>query len=105
MYRVTTPEHTFTLPQNASAYDVIQITYKQGATKITKTCEDGVTPQGVTIDGKNVVVMLTQAETKKFRAGGALTVQVRALTLGGKAYASDRFPIEVKEVNNEEILR
>ena len=103
MYRVTTPQHVFTMPEDASVYDVIQITYKQGSTKLVKVCDDGVAPEGVRITGDTVTVTLTQAETKKFKRGD-LTVQVRALKNNGKAYASKRFPIEVEDVNNEDIL-
>ena len=104
MYRVTTPEHVFKLPEDASVYEVIQITYKQGSTKLVKLCDDGSVPSGVRIIDDTVIVTLTQAETKKFRRG-ELTVQVRALKNNGKAYASTRFPIAVEEVNNEEILK
>lgn len=104
MYRVTTPEHTFTLPEDAANYEIIQITYKQGQTRLIKRYDDGILPEGMRISGKDVTLMLTQEETKKFRKG-ELLVQVRALTPAGKAYASTRFPIEVEEVNNEEILR
>ena len=103
MYRVTTPEHVFKLPENASEYDVIQIAYKQGGTKLVKTYENGSAPDGITIDGDTVTVILTQAETKRFRRG-TLRVQVRALKNNGRAYASVRFPIEVEEVNDEGIL-
>lgn len=104
MYRVTTPEHVFKLPEDASVYDVIQITYKQGGTKLVKACDDGIIPSGVRIIDDTIIVTLTQQETRKFRKG-ELTVQVRALKNNGKAYASTRFPITVEEVNNEEILK
>lgn len=103
MYRLTTPEHTFTLPENASNYDVIQITYKQGQLKLVKQKDETSTSEGMTINGKNVVVALTQAETKKFKKGTA-TVQLRALSTLGKAYASSMFTFTVEEVNNEDIL-
>ena len=104
MYRVTTPEHVFTLPEDSSAYAVIQITYKQGSKKLVKLCRGGEVPSGVSISGSTVVVTLTQEETKQFSAREAL-VQVRVLTQGGKALASKRFPVEIEEVNSEDILK
>lgn len=103
MYRVTTPENVFTLPENASAYAVIQIAYKQRSEKLVKVCRDGGTAPGVSISGAVVTVTLTQEETKKFKAGEA-TVQVRVLTQSGRALASKRFPITFEEVNSEDIL-
>lgn len=103
MYRVTTPEHVFKLPEDASVYDAIQITYKQGSTKLIKLYDNGVIPEGVSITGDTIIVTLTQSETKKFKKG-ELTVQIRALKKNGKAYASKRFPITVEDVNSEDIL-
>lgn len=104
MYRVTTPDNVFTLPEDATSYKVIQISWKQGSRMLTKTIKDGIIPSGITVSGAVVSVMLTQEETKQFKAG-ELLVQVRALTNGGKALASKRFPIQVEAVNNEEILK
>lgn len=103
MYRVTTPTHTFTLPLDTSECNAIQITYKQGANILTKEYNDGVLPPGMTLDDKDVIINLTQAETKAFSVG-TVDVQVRALTNGGKAYASQHFNVSVNRVNNEEIL-
>lgn len=104
MYRVTTPEHVFTLPEDSSAYSVIQIAYKQRSKKLTKTCRGDDVPTGVVVSGNTVTVDLTQEETKQFGAGEC-SVQVRVLTTGGKAYASDKFYFDIADVNNEEILK
>ena len=104
MYRVTTPEHTFTLPSDVSNYKIVQITYKQGSTKIVKVYANGEASSGMTVSGQTVVILLTQEETKKLKANTA-TVQVRALTQQDRAVASKRFEFSIDEVNNEEILK
>ena len=104
MYRVTTPTHTFSLPMATSECEVIQVTYKQqDEVVLSKQYDDGVLPSGMTLDGNDVILNLTQAETKKFVKGKA-KVQVRALTGEGKALASDNFEFQVYDVNNEDIL-
>ena len=103
MYRVTTPTNTFTLPFSTSECSVIQISYKQGQNELLKQYEDGVCPPGMTLDDDTVLITLTQQETKAF-GKGTVTAQVRVLTTGGKAYASQKFTIGVNDVLNEEIL-
>lgn len=104
MYRLTTPEHTFTLPENVSDYKVVQVAYKQSSTKFTKTYADGEASSGMSVSGKTVIITLTQEETKKFKKGEA-SVQVRALTMADKAVASKQFTFTVEDVNNEDILK
>ena len=103
MYRVTTPTHTFTLPVSTSEFSVIQVTYAQKEKTLVKEYRDGVLPEGMTFDDKDVVINLSQEETKAFDAG-TVAVQVRARTAGGQAYASDKFNVSVTQVLNEEIL-
>lgn len=102
-YRVTTPQHSFTLPLDTSDCDVIQITYKQGDTVLVKEYDHGTLPAGMVLDEDTVIVNLTQAETKMFSVG-SVSVQLRALTNGGKAYSSKEFVVGVKRVTNDEIL-
>ena len=104
MYRATTAEHTFTMPEDTSVYDIIQITYKQRAKKLVKTLIEGREASGIMAVGDTVLVTLTQEETRRFSVGKA-TVQVRVLRSDGKAYASEEFIIDVKGVNNEDILQ
>ena len=104
MYRVTTPEHTFTLPEPISSYKVVQIAYRQSAFKFAKTYADGEASSGMSISGNTVIVSLTQEETKKFKKGEA-SVQVRALTSNDKAVASKQFTFTIEDVNNEDILK
>lgn len=104
MYRVTTPTHTFTLPDTASDYEEIQITYKQRDVDIVKHYQDNTLPSGMSFDGQDVIVRLTQEETKQFKAGDKVSVQVRVLTQGADAYASKKFSVDVQPVLNDEVL-
>ena len=103
-YRVTTPTHRFTLPISTDECDVIQITYQQGKTKLIKGFRDGETDPGVELDEDVVLVNLTQEETKAFDTGD-VDIQLRALTSGGKAYASQHFRVGVSRVNTDDILK
>ena len=103
-YRVTTPQFSFTLPIDTSDCSVIQITYTQGAHKLVKEYSHGTLPPGMILDEDTVINNLTQQETKDFKAG-TVDVQLRALSTGGQAYASDHFIINVIDVNNEDILQ
>ena len=104
MYRLTTPTHTFTLPETASSYAEIQVTYKQKTAQVVKHAQDGNIPPGMSFDDKNVIIRLTQEETKRFKADDFASVQVRVLTAGGDAYASQIFKCIVNKTLNEGIL-
>lgn len=103
MYRVTTPTHTYTLPIETSSCKEILVSYRQNGVTLDKHYQDGTLPSGMTLNGKDVIVNLTQAETKAFDKG-FINVQVRALTNANKAFASQIFKITHKDVINEEIL-
>ena len=103
MYQVTTPVHTFTLPEQANSYKEIQITYKQKNATLVKHYQDGTLPPGMSFDGKDVNIRLTQTETKAF-APGNVSAQVRVLTPSDDAYASQTFKISIYGVLNDEVL-
>lgn len=103
MYRVTTPTHTYTLPIETSNCKEILVSYKQNNVLLEKHYQDGTLPSGMTLNGNDVIVNLTQAETKAFK-NGKIDVQVRVLTNANKAFASQMFTITHKDVINEEIL-
>lgn len=103
MYRVTTPTHTFKLPIDTGDCSEILLVYKQGGTELKKHYENGVLPSGMTLDEEQVIQLLTQEETKKFKTG-FVNAQIRVLTNGGKSYASQVFSVNVNDVLNEEIL-
>ena len=99
MRRLTTPEHKFTLQIDPSVIDKIRITYAQNNVIIlTKEGND------VSIDDNIAKVKLTQEETKKFTAGKEAEIQVRVLTLGNDALASDIIKIDVTKVLDDEVM-
>lgn len=104
MYRATTPKHIFTLPILTSDCKDILVTYAQKCKVVLeKYMNDGNLPSGMTLDGNDVIVVLTQEEANKFKSELA-TVQIRILTNGGKACASRHFSISVKGVDNDSVL-
>ena len=103
MHRITTPIHTYILPIQTSECDEIEVTYKQKC--LIKTfLYDGTLPDGMTLDGKNVIIKLTQEQTKALKSAYDLTSQVRVRTNDGNVLASQIFDIKVDEVLSEEIL-
>ena len=104
MYRVTTPYWTFTLPIQTATCKEVMVSIKQGETVLTKHYENGTMPSGMSFDGKQVIVKLTQEETKAFNPRFSVYTQVRVLTNDDDAYASQIFTVKVNDVLNEEIL-
>ncbi len=99
MRRLTTPEHKFTLQIDPSVIGKIRITYAQNnAIVLTK---EG---NAVSLDGNVAKVKLTQEETKKFAADKEVEIQVRVLTLGNDALASDIIKVDVKKVLDDEVM-
>lgn len=104
MYRATTPTHTFTLPIATNTCKEIQVTYKQGKVSLVKHYQDETLPEGMTLDGNDVIIVLTQDETLKFNSKEKVAVQVRVLTNDDLAFASQKFKLTVNDVLNEEVL-
>lgn len=99
MRRLTTPEHRFTLQIDPSVINKIRITYAQNnAIVLTKENDD------VSLDGNVATVKLTQEETKKFTADKEVEIQVRVLTLGNDALASDIIKVDVQKVLDDEVM-
>lgn len=104
MYRVTTPTHTFTLPIQTSSCKEVQVTYKQNDNQLIFHYQNGTVPEGMTLNGSNVIIKLTQEQTKAFNPKVSVLAQVRVLTSDDNAYASQIFSIKVNDVLSEEIL-
>lgn len=99
MRRLTTPAHKFALQIDPAVIDKIRITYVQNNEIIlTKQNEE------VSFEGNIAKVKLTQEETKKFDAGSMVEIQVRILTLGNDALASDIIKTDVKRVLDDEVM-
>lgn len=85
MRRGTTPTHIFTVPDEipVDTFVEIYITYSQMGRVVTEKEKDDLT-----INGHELSVTLTQADTLSFMPGKA-EIQMRAKTALGKACASD----------------
>lgn len=101
MIRATTPRHTFTFPDgiDPGACERIRLTYAQGK-RVILTLEG----DALEIDGQDVSHTFTQAEANLFSAASRATAQIRILTDGGDALASDLIPIEISDVLDDEVL-
>lgn len=99
MIRLTTPQHQFTFPDDPSEYKRILITYSQGDKIILEKTEEDMIFEDMT--GR---LSLSQEETSLFSPNGKVRIQVRVLTDGDTALASDIFTINVSDVLNGEVL-
>lgn len=96
MKRGTTP--TFALELDGIDYDMLDtvyVTFKQDNHIITKTGGDVTFDK----DNKTINVALTQSETLSFRQGYVF-IQLRAVTKGGNAVATD-----IVRINADGILK
>ena len=84
MRKGTTPTHIFDLPFPASLVQEAEITYMQGGQEVLKKhladCK---------LEGDNISVTLTQAETFLFQGEGCVEIQVRVKTEAGDVLASN----------------
>lgn len=99
MIRATTPTHTIELPFGRDYIKRLLITYKQGGNIVLEKTEEDVT-----FDGNVVSYDLTQEETRQFKAGMQVKLQIRVLSHNGKAPATRTFTLPVDDVLNDEVL-
>lgn len=111
MIRATTPKHIFTFENDPSEYARILITYSQGNKIILEKEKDDLTIEEVRnafgkLIGHVAWFRLTQEEANRFQAGPGklVSVQVRVLTTGNEALASDKKTFSVQDVLNDEVL-
>lgn len=98
MRRATTPLHEFTLPFDSSTVFRFLLTYTQSDKVILEKTENDMT-----VNGNVWSVELTQEEANLFSEGYA-SAQIRVLTMGGEALASNPMQIYVGKVYNDEVL-
>lgn len=99
MRRATTPTHEFTLELDPTLISQIRITYAQsGEIIVTKNTED------ITLDGNVAKVRLAQEETIKFDAGKTVEIQVRILTTGNDALASEVMKIPCLRILDDGVM-
>lgn len=93
MIRATTVTHIFPIPDDPADVDEIIVSYRQGSIRIDKR-DDDITKDS---SGRTVSVTLSQEETRSFRAGDDVEVQIRYLK-GSTVRASHIRKIEVHDV-------
>ena len=99
MIQGTTPTHHFNIPLDPSIIQRIQVTYaQQGNVLLVKTDADGQMEDGT------LQVKLTQDETLLFDEFSSVQIQVRVLTTGGDALASEVIRVPCGAVLDKEVL-
>lgn len=95
MIRATTPIHTFKFDVPASDFESILITYNQCGVNVIN-----LEKTDLQIEGNTAFIKLTEEQTKKFKGGSPVYIQVRVV-LNGSSMASTIVRAEVKEVLND----
>lgn len=99
MIRGTTPIHIFSVPVDPLLIDKLRIIYAQGnEAKIIRTLES------CAIDGDKVSVQLTQEETLSLNSSQCVQIQMRILTTGGDALASEIKMYLIGELLEDEVI-
>ena len=99
MIRGTTPTFTFNLPFEASALKSAYITIKSHNIEIEKAISD------CTIGEKSISTTLTQEETLKLTAGKRVKIQLRVLTEGGNALATEIYVVDAEDILKEGVIQ
>ena len=100
MTRGTTPTITLTLEtMDLTSLKSVYVTFCQSGKMLTKQSGD----EGVDITEHTVSVSLSQEETLRFTPG-TVEVQLRGLTNGGDAFATNVAKVAVKEVLLKEVI-
>lgn len=99
MIRGTTPTHTFKLPFDTSIVKEVMVIYAQNEKEVfhkdTFDCE---------LNGKEIIVTLSQEDTLKFNHRQNVQIQVRVLTDDDVALASQIKEITIQNCLNSEVL-
>ena len=99
MIQGTTPTHRFTIPMDASDVQKVRVTYGQShKVVLTKENED------CRVEGNVVSVKLSQEDTLLFDEFSPVQIQLRVLTTGGDALASDLIRVPCGIVLDKEVL-
>ena len=100
MTQGTTPTITLTLDAlDLTSLKSVYVTFCQSGKKLTKQSGD----DGVDINKHTVSVSLSQKETLSFTPG-TVEVQLRGLTNGGDAFATNVARVAVREVLLKEVI-
>ena len=99
MIQGTTPTHTFDIPFDTALINKMRILYAQN-NKLVLEKENA----DCSIDGNTITVRLTQEDTLKFVADALVQIQLRILTAGGDALASDIVNVDCRRILDDEVL-
>ena len=100
MRQGTTPRHTFELPFGVDVIDKVRVIYSQnGINKLIKEKGDCI------LEGNTVQVNLTQEDTFLFDCRYPVKLQVRVLTIGGDALATEPYSMTVYECLEMEVIK
>ena len=100
MYRGTTPTLTFNLPMAVSTLSEYWVTVSQMYDNI-RIDRDKTT---LTASGSTITANLTQEETLRLVPDKPAFIQLRVLTSGGDAKASEIFKTTVNDALREEVI-
>lgn len=100
MIRGTTPRLTFILPFETSLVKTAFITFtnKEETVVLEKEFCD------CNAEGNNITAVLTQEDTLKLPEGEIVNLQLRVLTQGGEALASEIFKVFVEAILKEGVI-
>lgn len=99
MRQGTTPTHTFSLPISVDMIKTVEITYAQGdKVVLTKHTDD------VEMEGKKVILHLTQEDTFALEAAKLVNVQLRPLLVDGSVPDTPIFTMHIGRSLSREVL-
>ena len=99
MIQGTTPTHRFNIPLDAATIQRVRVTYAQ-QDKVLLVKEDS----DCRVEGNVIELKLTQEETLLFDEFSSVQIQVRVLTAGGDALASELIRVPCGAVLDKEVL-
>ena len=108
MFRLTTPQHTFSVNVDPTTWSEFRITYQQDVSTVLEKTEADFSSMTVTEieEGKEWTLSyyLTQAETAQFKSCFPVRIQIRCLTNEGYVSASRIITVPVEDVLNHDFL-
>ena len=95
----TTPSISFYLPFDFELVDELWFTATQRNREMFTKCKDDVQ-----VEGSKIIIDLTQEETLMLSPGQKVKLQVRILTTGGDALASQTETVDVMDVQKGGVI-
>lgn len=99
MRQGTTPTHTFTLPISVELIKTVEITYAQGGKVVLRKSN-----ADVNLEGNEVSLRLTQADTFSFDATVPAEIQIRLLLTDGNVPDTPIFTWYINRSLSKEVL-